>query len=120
MHTRVTPAFVARRAVLTYPDLGSAEMKKIVRVRAAGDFRVELRFDDGVEGTVDLSDLAGRGVFAAWSTPGEFEKVTAGNGDELVWSCGVDLCADALYLRATGKNPSDLFPTLCAAEAHRA
>lgn len=50
-------------------------MKKITEARALEAYRLWLRFGDGVEGIADLSDLAGKGVFAAWNTPGAFAKV---------------------------------------------
>ena len=87
-------------------------MQTITGVRPLDGYRVSLRFGDGTEGIADLSDLAGRGVFAAWSTPGQFESVQIGSTGELTWPCGVDLCPDALYLRVTGKTPADLFPSL--------
>ncbi len=34
-------------------------------VRALEPFRIWLRYDDGIEGEVDLSDIAGRGMFSA-------------------------------------------------------
>ena len=34
-----------------------------------------LRYSDGTAGEVDLSRLAGKGVFAAWNEPGCFERV---------------------------------------------
>jgi len=34
-----------------------------------------LRGEDDAEGTVDLSDLAGRGVFKAWGDPAFFRAV---------------------------------------------
>jgi len=92
-------------------------MKKVISARAMSGFRVEVRFDDGVQGVADLSDLAGHGVFVAWSKPGEFERVSVGSAGELTWPCGVDLCPDSLYLRVTGKTPADLFPNLGGPEA---
>jgi hypothetical protein len=91
-------------------------MKRLVEAKAEQRFRVALRFDDGTRGVADLSDLAGRGVFAAWSVPGQFESLSIGTAGELTWACGVDLCADALYLRVTGGRPGDLFPSLNAPE----
>ncbi len=76
------------------------------------DYRVELCFDDGITGVVDLSDLAGRGVFRQWEQPGAFEQITIGSAGELIWECGVDLCPDALYLRATGREASQVFEAL--------
>ena len=48
-------------------------MPKPVAVKALADYQVWLRYDDGAEGTVDLSDLAGRGVFKAWGDPAFFK-----------------------------------------------
>jgi hypothetical protein len=52
---------------------------------------------------VDLSDFAGRGVFAAWLRDGAFEQLSIGPGGALQWPGDLDLCPDALYLRLTGK-----------------
>ena len=41
---------------------GFQPMEKVIDVRALDDYRIWLRFDDGAQGEVDLSDLAGRGV----------------------------------------------------------
>jgi len=87
-------------------------MHTITHVDALEGFRLSLRFGDGTEGEVDLSHLAGRGVFAAWTDFAEFRKVTVGESGELVWPNGGDLCPDALYLRVTGRQPEDEFPAL--------
>jgi hypothetical protein len=87
-------------------------MRKIVKVRPTRGFCLELTFDDGVSGSVDLSDLAGKGVFAAWLDPSAFARVRIGSSGELVWDEQVDLCPDAMYLRVTGKKPEDVFPAL--------
>jgi len=41
-------------------------MTRPIKVKALPNFHIWLRYDDGTEGKVDLSDLAGRGVFKAW------------------------------------------------------
>lgn len=50
-------------------------MHRIVEVKPQAGFKVWLKFLDGVEGTVDLSELAGKGVFEAWNEPGMFDSV---------------------------------------------
>lgn len=91
-------------------------MPTITEVKPLDQHRLRLRFEDGAEGEVDVSDLAGRGVFKAWDQPGAFEDVSIGTGGELVWKCGVDLCADMLYMRMSGKSPEEVFPRLRAAD----
>jgi hypothetical protein len=87
-------------------------MVKIIRVKVLKSYRLEVAFDDGVSGVVDLSDLVGKGVFASWRDPRVFEQVRIGSFGDLVWGDQVDLCPDALYLKATGKKPEDVFPAL--------
>ena len=85
---------------------------KISKVKTLPDYRLDLEFDDGVHGIVDVSENVGKGVFALWADPLVFEQVSIGSSGELVWGERVDLCPDALYLKVTGKNPEDLFPAL--------
>ena len=91
-------------------------MLKAVRVRALENFRIWIRYADGVEGEVDLSHLAEKGVFKAWRSPGIFGKVRLGSSGEIEWPGVGDLCPDALYLRITGKKAEEVFPNLESAE----
>lgn len=83
-----------------------------VEVEAREGHRIWLRYEDGVEGEVDLSDLAGRGVFAAFLDRGFFEAVSIGESGEIRWSEEIDLDPYEPYMRLTGKKPEDLFPNL--------
>jgi hypothetical protein len=87
-------------------------MRKVTGFKVLDGFCLELAFDDGVHGTVDLSDLAGRGIFYFWNDRAAFENIHIGSSGELAWGDRIDLCPDSLYLRATGKRPQDLFPSL--------
>jgi hypothetical protein len=87
-------------------------MHRITGVTVLEGFRLELSFEDGVRATVDLSDLAGKGIFAMWLDRTAFERVRIGLSGELIWSDKIDLCPDSLYLRATGMKPEDIFPPL--------
>ena len=93
-------------------------MMRLVEVQPRAKFRLWLRYSDGVQGEVALSDLAGRGVFTCWNQPGAFERVRIGSGGEVVWEAGVDLCPDMLYMRLTGKRPEQMFPALAEAGTH--
>lgn len=88
------------------------EMLKLVDVEPLSNFRLSLRYADGVAGIVDLSHLVGKGVFRLWNDPAAFERVLIGGGGEVRWSDEVDLCGDALYLSITGKQPEEVFPNL--------
>lgn len=73
-------------------------MHRITDVRALESYRIWIRFDDGVEGEVDLSDLVGKGVFASWEDPEHFAKVFVNPESRTVtWPDGVDLDPDVLY-----------------------
>jgi hypothetical protein len=79
-------------------------------VSARSSYRLWLRYSDGSEGEVDLSHLAGRGVFAAWKDRKFFESVRISEFGAVAWGDDIDLCPDALYLQLTGKSVEDVFP----------
>ena len=87
-------------------------MFKLESIEVLSGFRLHLRFEDGVSGIIDLSDLAGRGVFKAWNDSQIFEAVYIAEGGGLEWPGQLDLCGDALYLRLTGKTAEEIFPSL--------
>lgn len=84
-------------------------MPKPVEVRALANFRIWLRYDDGTQGEVDLSNLAGRGVFAAWHDPAVFSAVRVAPYGAVEWGSDIDLCPDALYMQLTGQSPEAYF-----------
>ena len=93
-------------------------MFKPVEVKALPGYRLHVRYEDGIEGEVDLSSLAGRGVFVHWKEPGAFENVTIGSGGEIRWGDQIDLCPDAIYMQITGKSSEELFPNLSEADVN--
>ena len=42
-------------------------MIRPLEVEPRSGYRIWIRYDDGASGVVDVSHLAGRGVFAAWN-----------------------------------------------------
>jgi hypothetical protein len=93
-------------------------MFKPIHVTPLPGHRLHIRYADGVEGDVDLSHLAGKGVFSIWNQPGVFESVSIGPSGEVRWSDEVDLCPDALYMQISGKSPEDVFPSLNRADVN--
>jgi len=79
-------------------------MQKITGATYAGDHRVELRFDTGEAGIVDLYDLIHKYEAAApLRDPTEFARFRLDDWPTLVWDCGFDVSPETLYARATGK-----------------
>jgi hypothetical protein len=87
-------------------------MARPVEVKALPNFRIWLRYDDGVAGELDLSDLAGRGVLKAWNDRAFFDSVHLAPHGAIEWGNDIDICPDAAYLRLTGKSPEEIFPKL--------
>jgi hypothetical protein len=91
---------------------------RITHAKALPGFRLELQFDNGECGVVDVSSLAGKGVFAAWNVPGVFDSVSVSSEGAIEWPGAIDLCPDALYLQMTGKLSEDIFPALRSRVSH--
>ena len=83
-----------------------------LEVKALSDYRIWIRYADGEEGDVDLSDLAGQGVFELWEDEEKWKNVRIANDGAIRWSKEVELCPDATYMKLTGKSPEELFPKL--------
>ena len=79
-------------------------INKLSIVKPLPEFKLFVKYQDGVEGTTDLSDLAGKGVFSFWNTPGNFEKVYIDNfSGAIAWNEQLDICPDAIYYELTGQ-----------------
>lgn len=81
-----------------------------INVKSLGRYRIWIKYSDGASGEVDLSDVAGRGVFTAWDEPGCFDQVYVAPHRAIAWNDDIELCPDALYLELTGKSVSDTMP----------
>lgn len=84
-------------------------MVRPIQVEARAGHRIWLRYSDGVEGEVDLSAFAGKGVFRIWDDRSCFEQVRVSDHGSVAWTDDVELCADSLYLQLTHKQSDVLF-----------
>ena len=80
-------------------------LKDITAVRPLEDYGLQLRFEDGVEGQVDVAQLvAFTGVFAPLKDGSYFTQVRVDPElGTICWPNGADLDADVLYSLITGK-----------------
>lgn len=71
----------------------------VVEVEARENFRIWVRFEDGLQGEVDLSDLVGKGVFHRWlANPAEFAQASVDpESGTVIWPGGLDVAPDRLY-----------------------
>ena len=81
-------------------------MVRIVEVKPLAKFKIWVRFQDGTQGWVDVSDLAGKGIFSKWKEPGFFETVFIDKESHTVaWPGGIDLAPESLYEEVAGRSP---------------
>lgn len=91
------------------------DMFEPIEVNARSDYHLWIRYADGVEGEVDLSHLAGNGVFKIWEDEEVWKNVRVAEDGAIKWTEEVELCPDATYLKLTDESPDEAFPKLKSA-----
>ncbi|HET9351193.1 MAG TPA: DUF2442 domain-containing protein [Burkholderiales bacterium] len=73
-------------------------MHKVTACKAEDDYKLWIRFDDGLEGSVFLGNLLEIGAFRLWRDVREFEKVSVDPQSATVtWEGGIRLDNEVLY-----------------------
>lgn len=87
--------------------MGSPSWEDVVAVSHLGGYRLGLKFADGAEGAVDISELIRfEGVFAPLRDLEVFAQVKVDpDSGTIVWSNGADLAPESLYAAAVGNRP---------------
>ena len=93
-------------------------MARLAEVEPRDGYHIWIRYTDGAAGVVDLSHLAGRGVFKAWKKWAFFRSVHLTENGAVAWDEDIELCPDALYLRLTGKSVEEVMPGTRTLEAN--
>ncbi|MBD0278509.1 MAG: DUF2442 domain-containing protein [Flavisolibacter sp.] len=76
---------------------------KAISVKAIEKYKILLKYDDGTEGLLDLSDCAGKEVFKYWEEGDNFFNVSIEPlGGGISWSPDLDICPNAAYLTIKG------------------
>jgi hypothetical protein len=84
------------------------DMHKITACKPEEDYKLWLRFEDGLEGSVFLGNLLEIGAFKLWRDVREFEKVSVDPETATVtWEGGIRLDPDVLYHDVAQQSKSD-------------
>jgi hypothetical protein len=80
---------------------------KATSVKAIGNNKIVVVFDDGVSGEADLTELIQKGIFRQLRDPSVFANVRT-TGEAVAWSDELEIDALNIYARIVGKDPSEL------------
>lgn len=80
-------------------------LKDVVEVRVLPPYRLELRFEDGVRGEVDVATLVPfQGVFSPLADPAYFAQVEVNRElGTISWPSGADIDPAVLYATVIGQ-----------------
>ena len=76
-------------------------MRRVTRVLALPDFRLDLTFDDGTHAIVSIDDRLFGPMFEPLRDELTFARVSVDSYGVVCWPNGADLDSDTLYARAT-------------------
>jgi len=83
---------------------------KVSDVKYLKDYIVSITFEDGIVGTIDLSDLVNQGVFSVLKDKEQFSKIFT-TGYSIGWSEELEIDVAEIYSEISGKNPGEFFNT---------
>ena len=81
---------------------------KIKYVKHNAGYSIEVGFEDGVNGAVDLSGFIGTGIFSVLKDTNQFAKVYS-TGYSVAWSGNLEIDAATIYSELTGSDPAAYF-----------
>jgi Protein of unknown function (DUF2442) len=74
------------------------QIVRIVAVKVVGDFALDLRFDDGSQRIVDLSEVLVGEIYGPLRDPAEFARVALdAEAGTVTWPCGADFDPATLH-----------------------
>ncbi len=94
-------------------DVIKSIMFKIARpisVKVKTKYKIWVKYDDGIQGEVDLSHLAHKGIFKLWDSTVPFENVYIDSQSYAIsWSKDIDIAPDNVYFKLKQLNPEEVF-----------
>lgn len=79
-------------------------MQKVRKVKALPGYELEVEFDDGVHGRIQLKDRLYGPMFEPLKDPDYFRRVSVDEFGAICWPNQADLAPDALYRELTRAN----------------
>jgi hypothetical protein len=76
---------------------------KVQEVKYIADYTINIKFEDGVSGNIELNELVQKGIFKVLQDKNQFAKVYS-NGYSIAWSNELEIDANTIYSDLTGKN----------------
>lgn len=80
---------------------------KITIAKAIPDYKIEVTFDDGVSGIIDLKEFIANGIFSELKDEHFFKRVYT-NGYSIAWSEELEIDMLTVYAELSGKKPEDI------------
>ena len=80
---------------------------RATKVTALDDYRINVVFDDGISGIIDLNELVKKGIFKQLQDKSVFQKAYI-DGGAIAWSEELEIDADNIYAELAGTDPSQL------------
>ncbi|MBC54466.1 MAG: hypothetical protein CMQ34_11590 [Gammaproteobacteria bacterium] len=71
----------------------------VTQITVADDYKLQLCFDNGEYGELDMSPYLDFGVFSRLKNKANFQEARV-SFDTIEWPCGVDLDPEFVYLKA--------------------
>ncbi len=73
-------------------------MAKIIEVKPSEDFRLYVKYSDGLDGFIDMKKMLKHEEYKSLNDPAEFMKVGIDpKTKDIVWECGATMCKVAAY-----------------------
>ncbi len=76
---------------------------KAISVKALEKYRIQIGFEDGANGVLDLSEWAGKDAFTSWDKDNNFSKVFISNeSGTIAWPGDLDIDTLTAWLQIKG------------------
>lgn len=77
-------------------------------LKPVSNYKLKIKFADGVEGVYDLSSMAGKGVFKSWDSDSNFFAASVDKETGAIkWPGDIEIDTLAVYCQISGISPDE-------------